>query len=84
MDRAFRDKNDIACFDMMCFIINGNGRFSMQDVLFMLQCVRVARHPTSPLHGKFSQRKVGAFLRGDEDLNGRVLPGSDVFGFNII
>jgi hypothetical protein len=50
----------------------------------MFERVRVARHPASLLHGKFPQCKVGTFLGGDEDLDGRVLSRRDVSGFDIV
>src|SRR5215211_1734322 len=83
MDRAFGDKNDIARSHMMSLLTDCDRRFAAQDVLLVLDRVRVARHPASLLHGKFPQGKVGTLLRGNEDLNGRVFSCRDMFRFHI-
>jgi len=84
MDRTFRDEDHIPCFDVMSLIADGDGRFAAQDVLLMFERVGMARHPASLLHGEFPQRKVGTFLRGDQDLNSRVLASGYIFGFYIV
>jgi hypothetical protein len=44
----------------------------------------MTRHPTAGLHREFPQGEIGAFLRGDQHLNGGVLPRGYIFLFHSI
>jgi hypothetical protein len=84
MDRALRDEYHISHFDMMRFLSYRDRRLAAQDVLLVFHGVRVARHAAPLLHGKLPQGKIGPFLGGDQDLDGRILSGGDVLRFDIL
>src|SRR5687768_15879653 len=84
MNGALGDKDHISRFHPMSLITYGDRRFAAQDILLVLHRVGVTRHPASLLHGKFAQRKIGTFLRRDQDLDRCVFSCSDIFRFYII
>jgi hypothetical protein len=51
--------------------------------LFVLERIRMARHPAAFLHGKFSQCEVGAFLGRDQHLDGGIFSRRNIFRFDI-
>ena len=61
MHHSFGNKDHISGFDMICLFADGDGCLTAQNILFMLDGIRMARHAPILLHREFAQGEIRAF-----------------------